>query len=269
MELLGAKPVRQVPRSDDPVFLNPHDLNSPVLKEFRGEEAPWSLLPVFRYWELSDLAKAANVEIRYSDGRPAILSKPIGQGVSVLVSTPVSDSPNDAPWNLLPVGENTWVFVGLAEGIGRLLVGAGDRTYNLTPGQTATLHLPQNVPASSILILPDGSTSNIPSDAALRQARFSATDQIGNYRLRSDASGFSVNLHQEQLDLTRTGTPSASAGVLDEYFGEKKYRIAKDRNEIEIVVAKGRVGQELYPIILLALCFLFVGEYLFSNRFYS
>jgi len=184
----------------------------------------------------------------------------------VLVSTPVSDSPNDAdPWNLLTVIDDTsWVFVALTEGIGRLLVGAGDRTYNLVPGQTATLHLPQNAPAGSILILPDGSASNVPTEAALRQARFGATDQIGNYRLRNDASGFSVNLNPGQLDLTR-----ASRDILDEYFGEKKYRIAKDRNEIEIVVAKGRVGQDLYPLILLGLCLLFAGEYVFSNRFYS
>ena len=276
MELFGAKPVRQVPREDDPVFLNPNDLTSPILKEFRSlgdvNLIPWSLPPVFRYWEMSDLAASTQVEIRYSDGRPAILSKPIGQGMSVLVSTPISDSPvdssvdspNEEVWNLLPVAEPYWIFVGLAEGIGRLLVGAGDRTYNLAPGQTAVLHLSQDAPPHSILALPDGNTSNIPADANRRQLRFSATDQIGNYRLRSDAGGLSVNYNQEQLDLTRI-----SASVLDEYFGEKKYRIAKDRNEIEIVVAKGRVGQELYPIILLTLCLLFAGEYVFSNRFYS
>ncbi len=265
VELLGGKPVRQVPRADDAVFLAPDDPSNPLLRAL-GEPSgiPWSLQPVFRYWEIADLTPTTQVEIRYSDGRPAVLSRPIRQGVSVLVSTPVSDSPNDDPWNLLPVGENSWVFVGLADGIGRLLVGAGDRTYNLAPGQTATLHFSQTPPANSILILPDGSTSNVQSEAAKHQVRYSATDQIGNYRLRTGGSGFSVNYVPEQLDLTRI-TPN----LLDDYFGEKKYRIAKNRNEIEIVVAKGRVGQELYPLVLLALCLLFAGEYVFSNRFYS
>ncbi len=265
VELLGGKPVRQVPREDDAVFLAPDDPSNPLLRAL-GEPSliPWSLQPVFRYWEIADLAPATQVEIRYSDGRPAVLSHPIGQGVSVLISTPVSDSPNDDPWNLLPVGENSWVFVGLADGIGRLLVGAGDRTYNLAPGHTATLHFAQSPPPHSILVLPDGSTSNVPSETSKRQIRFSATDQIGNYRLRTDGSGFSVNCVRDQLDLTRI-MPSA----LDDYFGDKKYRIAKNRNEIEIVVAKGRVGQELYPLVLLGLCLLFAGEYVFSNRFYA
>ena len=273
VELFGGKPMLQA-RAEESVFLAPNDLTSPILTAFRSEEVsqiPWSLQPIFRYWEMGELGATTKVEIRYSDGRPAILSRQIGQGVSVFMTTPISDSPSDVgPWNLLPVGECSWIFVGLADGIGRLLVGAGDRTYNLTPGQTATLHFPLGkLPANSVLTLPDESTSNLQSDATKRQVRFSATDQLGNYRLRAGVgqgseNGFSVNPQKEQLDLMRIGPT-----VLDEYFGEKKYRVAKNRNEIEVVVAKGRVGQELYPLILLGLCILFAGEYVFSNRFYS
>ncbi len=274
LELLGGKPLRQVRADDDSFSLAPDSLQVPTLSAFRDYsepgDVPWSLQPIFRYWEMGEIAESVEVEIRYSDGRPAVLSHPIGQGVAVVVSTPVSDAPGDEePWNLLPVGENNWIFVGLADGIGRTLVGAGNQRFNYFPGQTANLRFSEGpVPASCVLTLPNGQTTKLTPDAAKRQLRFGGTEQIGNYRLRSGRAsrgenGFSVNYPRGELDLSRI-----EPKLLDEYFGEKGYRLAKDRSEIEIVVARGRVGSELFPLIMLCVCLLFATEYVFSNRFY-
>lgn len=274
VEFLGTKPLRHVRASDDAdFFLAPNDLLSPILRDFRPlgdvDQVPWSLQPVFCYWELGELSPQAHAEIRYSDGRPAIVTRPLGRGNVVFMSTPLSDPPNENPWNFLPVSEDRWVFILLAEGISRLLVGAGERTYNYGMGQMATIPIPEGTNATNVLLmLPDGNTAKVQPNLANRQLSFGATDQPGNYRLRLGGAqgapgGFSVNVRKTQLDFTRV-----ASSVLDGYFGEKKYRIAKNRNEIEIVVARGRTGSELYPLLILCACAMFFGEYLFSNRFY-
>lgn len=273
LEVLGGKPIRQA-RSEESFFLAPNDLLSPVLYDFRPrgevEQIPWSLQPVFRYWTFGDFSEGTHVEIPFSDGRAAVFSHSLGQGTVVVCTTPISDSPNEDPWNLLPIGENNWIFVALAEGITRLLVGAGEQSFNYSPGQTARFVFSEGpVPPNLVLALPDGNNTKVQPDSSKRELRFGATDQIGNYRFLANVGknvegGFSVNYRKNQLDLTRLDPV-----VLNEYFGEKKFRIAKDRTEIEIVVARGRTGFELFPLLMLGLCVLFLGEYTFSNRFYG
>ncbi|MGL6195401.1 MAG: BatA domain-containing protein, partial [Thermoguttaceae bacterium] len=175
IELLGAKPTLQT-RAETAFHIAPEDLTSPTLSELRqiGDLSllPWETQPIYRYWELSDLADTAHVELRFSNRRPAVVSRPVGQGTVLIMTTPVSDSPSGIigrtesgedirvePWNLLPTGDNSWLFIGLMDGIARILVGAGDQSFNYLAGQTATIMFQEGVtPTSCSLILPDGST---------------------------------------------------------------------------------------------------------------
>ncbi len=56
---------------------------------------------------------------------------------------------------------------------------------------------------------------------------------------------------------------------LDGFLGEGNYRIARTPQEIEIGIARRRIGQELYAMIMVMLTALFAAEYIFSNRFYG
>ena len=76
----------------------------------------------------------------YNDGRPAMLERPVGQGRVLTMTTPVSDRPNQNPWNLLPVGE-AWPFLILANQMVAYLVGSSDQQLNYLAGQTAVLQL--------------------------------------------------------------------------------------------------------------------------------
>ena len=65
---------RRVARADD--------FQHPILADFRPgrPRIPWDAFPVLRYWELATPAGGATVVLPYSDGRPALLERPVGGG---------------------------------------------------------------------------------------------------------------------------------------------------------------------------------------------
>ena len=60
---------------------------------------------MYLYWQLGPLAEGTQVVVPYRDTRPAILDRSLGEGRVLTGTTPVSDSPNNDPWNLIPVGD--------------------------------------------------------------------------------------------------------------------------------------------------------------------
>jgi hypothetical protein len=59
------------------------------------------------------------------------------------------------------------------------------------------------------------------------------------------------------------------ATVLDRHFGADKYKVVRTPQEIEMGIARRRIGQEIYPAIMLLLAALFAVEYVFANRIYA
>ncbi|MBN1395931.1 MAG: BatA and WFA domain-containing protein [Pirellulales bacterium] len=298
-ELLPGKLLRQARRPDGELHLSPRDYQHPILAAFRGLSGsiPWESFPVFRYWELDEPKKepkkgtvpfyakhpsgrsgkgglspfsadGAAVVLHYSDGRPAMLERTIGGGRVLTMTTPVSDRPNEKPWNLLPVGE-AWPFLILADQTASYLVGGGKQHFNYTAGQTAVLHLEKDQQRRAFLLIsPDGMSVPHPGAIGRRELVVTTTDQVGNYRLLSGGTGeaslgFSVNYAPEQMHLRRLGEAELS-GV----FGPIKYRLDKTRQQIDRDVSAGRVGRELFPALILLVALFLALESLVSNRFY-
>ena len=109
--VLPGKLLRQVRRPDGETHLAPGNWH-PVLRGFGDKpgNVPWVLFPVFRYWQLDALPQGTQVVAAYSDDQPALLERALGNGRVMLLTTPVSDRPNESPWNLLPVGD-AWPFL--------------------------------------------------------------------------------------------------------------------------------------------------------------
>ncbi len=275
-ELLGGKLVRQARRPDGDLWIAPDELQTAVFAPFRRigpkEEFPWDAPPVFRYWELSELLTKTQIIAPYSDGRPAILAQPVGQGFSLTVTTPVSEPPNlDSPWNQLTRGEESWLFLLLSEGIANYLLGEGERNFNFKSGEHVLLRPSlETMPATCVMATPSGEPIRLTPDTLKREISVATASEPGNYRIRSGGAresldtGFSVNVPGDEMNLRRIGTPQ-----LDQAFGAENYRLAKTPAEIERNIARRRVGQELYDAVLLLLLTLFAAEYVFSNRFYT
>lgn len=271
-QLLPARLVRQA-RAPDGVALSPRDLQHPVLAAFRGMEGtvPWDASPVFRYWQVKAGASGVHVILPYADGQPAILERPVRKGRVLMMTTPVSLQDSSRPWNLLPVGD-LWPFVILVNGMASYLVGAGEQQFNYMAGQSVVLALDPKLDYRSYILTalddPDAPEVRLTPDLKQHQLVVTSTDRLGNFRVGAGGAagvdrGFSVNLASAETDLTRV-----SQDDLDRLFGELPYRIARDHSELEINVATGRVGRDLFPLAILVLALILAAEYVVSNRFY-
>jgi hypothetical protein len=209
----------------------------------------------------------SSVVLSYNDGKPAILERHVGRGLALTMTTPISDRPNQNPWNLLPVGE-AWPFMILANQMASYLVGSGERPLNYLAGQTAVLPLDDAQRQGYLLFAPDGVSFPISADLKRREAAITATDQVGNYRLQAGGSsgvdlGFSVNYAPEQTRLDRMTTQEL-AGM----FGQVQFRLARTRQQIERDISAGRVGRELFPSLIIIVALALGLEMLVANRFY-
>jgi hypothetical protein len=292
-ELLPGKLLRQARRPDGDLHLAPRDYQHPILSAFRGQASaiPWEAFPVFRYWELDEsrspvgqppsavpgdsaqpgaaVPRGVSVVLPYNDGRPALLERPVGRGRALTMTTPVSDRPNLTPWNLLPVGE-AWPFLILANQMTAYLVGSSGEQLNYLAGQTAVLPLDAAARRRDYLLFTPGSPSfRVSADPKRHELALTATDQVGNYRLQAGGSGgvdlgFSVNYAPDQTRLDRLSEQEL-AGI----FGPLKFRLARTRQQIDRDISIGRVGQELFPPLVLLLAVVLGLEMLVANRFYK
>jgi len=272
-DLLAGTLLRQARAPDGSLHLNPRNLDHPALATFRRSagQTPWVQQPVFRYWQLSEPSSGAHVVVPFSDDGPAILERPLGKGRAVTVTTPASDSPSqDDAWNLLG-STHTWPFFVLANDLMSYLVGAGTQELNYTAGQTAVLELDPGQPFKSyVLSVPDGTEVRLTPDLKQNRLVVASTEQPGNYRVQAGGTaggvdrGFSANVAPEQTRLER-----ANDAELAGMFGSLPFRVARSTDQIELDVAAGRVGRELFPLLILAAAVVLAFEHLVSNRFYK
>lgn len=271
-ELLPGKLLRQWRTGE--AFLAPDAFGHPILAKFAplAGNVPWDALPIFRHWQLGPLAEGAAVVLRYSNAQPALVERPVGKGRVLTLTTTISDPANRRDtWNLLPTGEDPWPFVMLANEMLMYLVGSGAERLNYTAGDTAVVPIEesQRRPFYS-LATPRGDQIRTPLDDKQDAVVVTTTEVPGNYRLQAGGEeqgvelGFSVNLPATVSELERV-TPEELKTV----FGETPFRLARGREEIDRSVSAGRVGQELYPYLIMLLVVVLAAEQVLSNRFYQ
>jgi hypothetical protein len=276
-EVLGAKLVRQA-RNPDGVWIVPGV--SPIFTPFRSIDMdlsnfPWAAQPIYRYWQLGELSSRADIAANFSDNRPAIVTQTLGRGCTVMVTTPVSETANMAAyWNDLPRGEAEWIFMLLAEGIAKHLVGMGSQKSNFTVGESVVLRPSMPTLPTSCLLgtpTPQNPPARLTPDPVRREIVIPRTTEPGNYSVRSGGvgqsaldMGFSANLRTGETRLQRV-----DKATLDRYFGEGNYQVVRTPQEIEFGIARRRIGQEIYAVVMLLLTCVFATEYVFANRIYK
>lgn len=281
--LLGGKPIRQVRTAEEGVFMIPTASDHSILARFRlnrrDQNIPWQDLPVFRYWRMEWNEGETPIEIlRYSDGNPALLERPFGDGRVVISTTPFSDSPNDpGAWNLLTTGDHAWIFLILADGIARTLAGGEDR-LNYEPFEIPPLHPNLKKETKSVtMILPDGRTVPIQIDETKRTVRFAGTGLVGSYRMMTDEAtaqdrpsdsaeigGFSVHYPPNSFDLTLL-----SPETLQKDWEPIPLTVVTHPDEIEFVRSVRRSGRDFFPATAILFALFFAVEVILSNRFYD
>jgi Aerotolerance regulator N-terminal len=276
-EMNGSEPQVLLParlrwQSHEETYLRPVAVEHLALAELRdlGDTVPWPEFPVFKYWELEAGAEQAHVVASFANGKPALVERQVGAGRVMLMTTPVSDPAYDDPWNLLPTAPEPWPFLALANGVAEYLTAAGNARLNYLAGQAVVLRLaPEEQVASYALQMPDRSAVRQSLAPGQQDVAIAAAEMLGNYRVRAGGRagrldrGFSVNLPAEITRLDRVPGDEIVKAI-----GDRRTRIARTRDDIEVRIGLARVGRELFPWLILAVALVLALEQLLANRFY-
>lgn len=164
-----------------------------------------------------------------------------------------------------------WSFIALLEKLLLHMAGNNDLKRNFIAGDLVDLPLPPDQRFQQYLLQRPGlgQTRGIiePDKAAI--AITDATE-IGHYRLRpfeskaSFEAAFSMNPPTSETDLTHI--PSEQIKTL---FDSERATQIRSPAELQEIVRTGRLGVEIFPVLLGLLLLLLSAEHLMANHFYD
>lgn len=257
-------------RDEQGVALAPREFDHPLMAVFRNirESVAWEGMPIYRHWVLGAMHSDSRTLVEFSNGKPAIIERTVGQGRVVMMTTPVTDpdQKDPPPWNFLPTSLQSWPTFVLLDRIFLYLVQTSDPPLNYEVGQAAWLPIPDRQLQRYSMFTPRGDWVELA--VADSQVSMPFTELPGTYRLRSKNDGklpcgFSVNLAPSTTRLERISLPD-----VDRLLGPGRARMAKNEAEIVREMDEVRMGREFYPFLLPVLAVILGVEYVVSNRFY-
>ncbi len=249
-----------------PQYFDPKNLEHPVFKKLEeAGAAELAAVELRRHWRV-DLQDGANVLMSYSNSLrdAALIERRIGTGRVMMLTTAL----DLRGWNELP---RSWSFVALSDQLMQYLSGRQEAAFNFLPGEEVTIRLGGETPPQKFLVRkPGGQQHSDQLGAGATTISIRETEQLGHYDVISAdpqsnfASGFSVNAPAAESDFRRL-----TDDELTQMLGEKRFALARDIATLERRVNTGRLGEELYPLLLLVAILVFCGEHFVANWFYS
>lgn len=245
-----------------------------LLKRFDelGALTELGLTSISRYWKVEPLADAAIVA-RYAGatedapaGPVALVERRLGQGRVLMMTTGV----DGIAWNDLLRQDSGGIYFVLADQIMQYLASQTSATFNYLAGDEIAVPLDRGKSINrAILRMPDYKQRVIDLAADAGFVALRDLTSIGSYSL--DAAdktvdfhrGFSVNHRPEESDFTRL-----EPADLDVRLGEDRYSLSRDPGGLERNVLTGRLGQELYGLIVALLAAVFALEQFTATWFY-
>jgi hypothetical protein len=217
-----------------------------------------------RYWKVEP-QQASIVVARYSGARaaPAIVERRLGQGRVILATTAV----DNVEWNDL-VG-TPWYFV-LADQLMQYLSQQASLRCNHTIGNEVMLPLDREQKLKKVVIrMPDFKQQPQEVAAGAKSLYLKDMTSVGSYQVDSAEGdvyyhqGFSLNLPAQESDLHRLDSHE-----LDSLLGDGRYSVARDPRDLDQVVKTGRLGKEVYSLIVAVLVAVFATEQFTAAWFY-
>ncbi|MEZ6124259.1 MAG: BatA domain-containing protein [Planctomycetaceae bacterium] len=273
-QLLPGLPLLPVPFSGEAARLKQVATDHPIANSFLKDEAALTELnrAIFdRCWTFSLHPDARTIlEFQHRNPHPALLERSVGHG-RVLLFTSALDNNGTRTWNEdFVVGDN-WAFLMLVDQMMDYLTGASSARHNFTVGEPVNVDVPAEKRFNQYLLarprlrqtkgrLPFDESSVLITDAFdPGQYELSAADE-GNLFSFS----FSDNLRDQESILT-----PITGEQLDEVLGKDRYLRVTNPQELDRAVNLGRLGIEVFPVLMGLLIVLFCAEHLMANYFYD
>jgi hypothetical protein len=219
----------------------------------------------FRYWSVEPQAAVMTLA-RWTDDatQPALLLREVGQGRCVLFTSSI----DSVAWSDWP---RNWTYLAFADQLLQLLSRQAVAKGNFRLGETAVVLLPENIPTDNLMLrLPDFTQRRVSAAAERREVIVPDIVLPGQYQITATQgasatvpAGFSVNIPAAETNLQRLTTEE-----LDGLLGAKRYGMARDLQSLSRSVQAGRLGQEVYGLLLACLVAVFAGEQMTSAWFY-
>ena len=246
----------------EPLGWKADDVRHPLFEPFAtGENPPLSEVRCMRRMGV-DPAGDAEVVLRYADGVPAAVLRPVGDGAVLLWNfSPARSDSNLAGLGQFPILARRAVTVLLAE--------EDVRTTHII-GRRVSVDFPRGMAAASVTVSTPGFSGEtvVAPDPGGRAVTLSA-DRVGHWDVwfrqgdKAVGRGFSVNTDPAESDTT-----PVQEARLKGMFPPENLLVADSMEDIK----QARLGTpgtlDLVIPILLALLVLLVGESFFGNRFY-
>lgn len=253
--------------------LDVKDTTHPVLRNFAvpGAAAEVATIPMRQHWNVT-LQKDAHVIVRYTDseGSPALIERPYGDGRTILLTTAINPGPTARrSWNSLTT--SGYYFLALIDQSINYLSRRSGTKLNYRAGEEVFLDLDRGIALDRYFLRkPSGVQlpGNIP--AAAISIRISNADELGHFEVVSANknvefnSGFSINPPIGESDLSKINKLD-----LDQMIGPDRYAMAQNIESLSRSVTAGRLGVEIFPIILALVLIAFCLELTVANRFYE
>ncbi len=225
-----------------------------------------SATQIRRYWNVMPQGEANTIAPYDSESRPpALLERAVGRGRVLMLTTAV----NSTAWNDL-IGVDAWTYLVLVDQSLQYLTASAAGRFNATIGAPFSLRIePVAEQRNCILRMPDFKQlpQEIPRLADV--VNFRDLSVPGHYELISTqeagslASGFSLNMAAGESDLTKL-----TKTELDRLFGEQRYAVSRELESLVRTVTSGRLGQEVYGLVVAVLVGVFVLEQIVGAWFY-
>ncbi len=263
--ILPAELVASLPLKADQT-MDLRNSQHPLLKRLDdfGALTELGAIEVRKYWKVKP-TDSAIVIAKFSGDRssPAFIERRLGQGRVMLMTTGV----DNVDWNDL-VG-TPWYFV-FADQLMQYLSRQASEHCNDLIGSEVSLPLDRDEKLKKVVIrMPDlkQRPQEIPANSKGLQLR--DLTAVGSYQVDSVQgdvdyhTGFSLNVPARESDLQRLESRD-----LDQLLGEGRYSTNRDPAGLERNVQAGRLGQEVYSVVVAFLVAVFAMEQFAATWFY-
>ncbi|MEZ6063392.1 MAG: BatA domain-containing protein [Planctomycetaceae bacterium] len=272
-ELLPGLPVTPITIRGDTgqlrIVENQHPIGRGIL-QYPEDQTALYLTPFYKCWTLDLTPDAQTLMILKAQiDYPVLIERRVGEGRVLMFASAVDYLTNGGQeWTDLPA---EWVFVPFAEQIVQYLTGGSDQRHNFTVGTPVDISVPAAQRFSKYLVarprLRQSGGTLSPEDTSLL---ITDADEPGQYQVRdtddgvSFESAFSMNMIDAESDLT-----IMEDEALTEILGKDRYARVRDPEELQRAVRVGRLGVEVFPVLIGLLLLLFCAEHLMANFFYD
>ncbi len=273
-DLLPGTPLRFVNFHTEPGHLKLIAEQHPLTREFSQDESArveLSRAAFDRCWAVdADPTSITLLGFSGPGDRPALMERLVGQGRCVMFLSAMDNlTDGGMQWNNF-VTEN-WSFPMLTDRILQYLTGASSTKRNYIAGESVVIPIPASQRFDQYLLRRPG----------LRQTRGSmladessllltdATD-AGHYRLKPFEArspfeaAFAVNLRDAESNLEKIRDDQLNA-----MLAGSNVSIVHEARELQRAVRMGRLGIEVFPVLMGLVILLLCAEHLMANFFYD